>query len=107
MSAGATLVALHDLRLIVHASCEEASRLASEALDRELTWSEHWALRLHTLLCGSCRRMMRQLSQLRALVAKMPDSAQQKLRAELPQLSTERKQHMKQLLADAAQADPS
>jgi hypothetical protein len=90
--------------MIAQASCEEASRLASESQDRELTWKQRWALRVHLLLCGSCRRMMRQLESLRALMAHMPDTAQQELRTKLPQLSADRKLQIKQLLADADHA---
>lgn len=96
---------LHNLRILVNLSCEEASRLASESLDRPLTRSERWGLRFHTLLCRSCRHLLRQLQLLRTIAANAPDSAQHAVRAALPQLSLDRKQHIKQLLSDAQQAD--
>jgi hypothetical protein len=98
---------LHNLRIMVSLSCEEASRLASESLDRELTRSERWGLSFHTLVCRSCHRLMRQLELLRAVAAKVPDSAQHTIRAALPQLSLDRKQRIKQLLSKAQQADQS
>jgi hypothetical protein len=96
---------LHDVRMIVHLSCEEASRLASAALDRDLSRSERWGLRLHTLICGSCRRMQRQLDVLRRLATSMPESARQQIRDAMPHLSADRKQQVKRLLSDASRAD--
>jgi hypothetical protein len=98
---------LHDMRIIISLSCDEASRLASESLDRQLTRSERWGLRFHTLACRSCHRLLRQLELLRAVAAKAPDSAHQAIRAVLPKLSSERKQRIKQLLTDARRADQS
>lgn len=46
-------------------SCQEASRLASQALDRSLSFSERVGLRLHQLICTGCRRFTRQLLQIR------------------------------------------
>jgi len=101
------LMALRDITMLVSLSCNKASHLASESLDRELSRNERWALRIHTLVCRNCRRMFAQLKMLRALVSKMPESAHQQLRAALTQLSTDRKQRIKQLLRDAGrtQAD--
>jgi Putative zinc-finger len=99
------LMALRNVKMLVSLSCEEASRLASDSLDRDLSKSERWALRLHTFFCGSCRRLVAQLKALRALASKMPESAHEQLRTALPQLSADRKQHIKQLLADARRAD--
>ena len=96
---------LRDIRMLVSLSCEEASRLASESLDRPLLRRERWALRGHTLVCRSCRRLIRQLTTMRALLSKMPQASQQQLRENLPQLSLDRKQQIKQLLRDARQAD--
>jgi hypothetical protein len=50
---------------------------------------------------------MRQLELLRAVAAKAPDSAHHAIRTALPQLSLDRKQHIKQLLSEARQADHS
>jgi hypothetical protein len=70
-------------------------------MDRELKWSERWALRFHTLLCRSCRRLLQQLKMLRGVAENMPESAQQHLHAALPHLSAERKRQIKQLLAES------
>ncbi len=94
-----------DVRKLVSLSCEEASRLASESLDRDLSRSERWALRLHGFMCRSCRQLMLQLAAMRALLSSMPQASQQQLRQNLPQLSVDRKQQIKQLLRDARQAE--
>ncbi len=39
--------------------CRQASHLASERLDRRLTWSEHVRLWLHLAMCGLCRSNVR------------------------------------------------
>lgn len=43
-------------------SCREATRLASESLDRRLSWRERLRLRMHFFLCEACtiarRRML-------------------------------------------------
>src|SRR5258708_1181160 len=47
-------------------SCKQAARLQSEALDRTLSASERFGLRVHLLLCKWCRRYGRHLSFLRS-----------------------------------------
>ena len=49
-------------------NCLQATRLASEALDRPLTRAEHWSLRLHLWMCPACRRFARQTRQLHQCV---------------------------------------
>ncbi len=44
------------------ASCKEASRLSSDALNRRLTLRERISLRTHLLMCEACRRFQRQLA---------------------------------------------
>lgn len=46
-------------------SCEESTRLMSEAMERPLSRAERLALRWHLLMCGACRRFERQLDWLR------------------------------------------
>lgn len=46
-------------------SCREASRLASESLDRRLRPAEQVELRLHLLMCRLCRAAFEQLKILR------------------------------------------
>ena len=50
-----------DLVRILTIRCEEASSLTSRELDEPLGRAETLALRGHTLVCRSCRRLRRQL----------------------------------------------
>ncbi|MFG0329044.1 MAG: zf-HC2 domain-containing protein [Phycisphaerales bacterium] len=50
---------------ILTASCDEAARLTSLSMERELEPSEWWALHGHTAICGGCRRFARNLQMLR------------------------------------------
>ena len=49
------------IKLILTLHCDESSRLVSESLDRQLSLSERWAVRLHRIGCWSCRRLAKQL----------------------------------------------
>ena len=53
-------------------SCKQASRLLSEAMDRELALTERLALRVHIAICTACKRVEKQLEVLRRAVAKLP-----------------------------------
>jgi hypothetical protein len=46
-------------------SCRETTRLASEALDRKLTFGERMGMGMHLLMCPLCRRARRMMSFLR------------------------------------------
>ena len=46
-------------------SCKEATRLMSQALERQLTLSERISLRLHQMICVGCRRVEGQFRFLR------------------------------------------
>jgi hypothetical protein len=52
-------------RLLHVISCKEASRLLSQAQDRELLWGERVKLRLHLALCDMCTRFSAQLRVMR------------------------------------------
>ncbi|MDZ4655951.1 MAG: zf-HC2 domain-containing protein [Bythopirellula sp.] len=90
---------------LVGITCREASRLASEALDRELSRRERWALRVHTFLCRSCRRFAKQAAILHEAAALMPAQLRQELFAETTRLSATRREKIKRLLADAATSE--
>jgi hypothetical protein len=96
---------LRDLRMILSLSCEEASRLTSDALDRELSRSERWALRLHRLVCSGCRRFKQQLDLIRSLLSKSPNSLQRAVSEQLPHLSADRRERIKQLLREATNTE--
>lgn len=42
-------------------SCKEVTRLASESLDRDLSFKEHVAMKLHLMMCRMCQRYSKQL----------------------------------------------
>ena len=86
-------------------SCREASRLASESLDRELTRRERWALRIHKCICHTCRRFAAQIGTMRDSVAKMPDNLRKQIFNKTSKLSTERRVQIKRLLAEASNTD--
>ena len=46
-------------------NCREASQLISQSLDRPLSWSERWQLKIHLWMCNACRRFKQQLNQLK------------------------------------------
>ena len=52
-------------------SCKEASRLLSQAMDRELPLWDRARLRLHLMLCDACNNFNRQVRFLRRAVAQL------------------------------------
>lgn len=46
-------------------NCKEASQLISQSLDRPLSWSERWQLKIHLWMCDACGRFKQQLNQLK------------------------------------------
>ncbi|RMH62910.1 MAG: zf-HC2 domain-containing protein [Zetaproteobacteria bacterium] len=68
-----------------HFSCLEATRLASDALERRLTPMERLRLRLHLMMCAMCRRCVEQFKLIHALAAQntdtptLPENARQRI----------------------------
>ena len=52
-------------------SCKEASRLLSQAMDRELPLWDRTRLRLHLMQCDACNNFERQVRFLRRAVAQL------------------------------------
>lgn len=48
-------------------SCKDATRLCSDALERELSLRERLSLRMHLAMCAGCTRFEEQLAVLRTL----------------------------------------
>jgi hypothetical protein len=71
-------------------SCRQVRDEASALVDGEWPWTSTLALRMHLLLCNSCRRFVRQLRLLvstlgaRQTVARLPSSTTEKILAALP-----------------------
>ena len=57
------------IRRLFTLKCEESTQLVSKSLDADLTCGERLAVRLHALICRSCRRFARQVHFLRTVVA--------------------------------------
>lgn len=56
---------ISNIKMILTLKCDESAELLSKQQDVSLTPSERWALRLHLLICRSCRRYRHQLDFLR------------------------------------------
>lgn len=46
-------------------TCQQVTRLLSEAQDRELSWREKMPLKLHLLMCAGCDHFRQQMDFLR------------------------------------------
>ena len=56
-------------------TCKQASRLISLGLDRELSFTQRMALRLHLSLCQACTRVKAQFDFLRRATSSYSDAA--------------------------------
>ncbi len=52
-------------------SCKEASRLASQGLDRRLGFAERVSLRVHLAICRGCRSVADEMAFLRKALARL------------------------------------
>ncbi len=48
-------------KLLLTLHCEESTELMSIERERDLSWIERWAVRMHSVACRQCRRFQRQL----------------------------------------------
>ncbi|MEJ2453577.1 MAG: zf-HC2 domain-containing protein [Candidatus Thiodiazotropha sp.] len=46
-------------------NCKQATQLMSQEMDRELSWHERLALKLHVLMCDGCANFRNQMAFLR------------------------------------------
>lgn len=85
-------------------TCKEASFLASKKLDGKLSFAETIQFKLHTLLCGFCRRYAAEISKLHTMMKKAGKSSDSILpdSVKLPEESRER---IKQCLDKASSVD--
>ena len=51
--------------------CKHATRLASQAMEKQLTFRQRVALRFHLLMCDACTPFTRQLHLLRTAVGQL------------------------------------
>jgi len=54
-------------------TCKEATRLASQGLDRKLGFLDRLALRLHLAICRGCANAARQMQFLRKAIARLAE----------------------------------
>lgn len=80
-------------------NCRHVSSLLSQEQDKSCTPTRPWALRIHLLMCGSCRRYAQQLGWLRQTMQKIPAEenvgaltlpARERIRARLKQNGPDR-----------------
>jgi hypothetical protein len=96
----------HHHRVSIFAlSCREASQFISASQDRVLTRRERWALKIHTWLCGACRRFSAHLIFMREAVARLPAELRSELLTGTVHLSPARRDQIKRLLANAAASE--
>lgn len=81
-------------------TCLEATRLASEALDHPLSWSQRIRLQLHLLICSACRSFARQLRWLQQAGVEYTDRAD--LHADNASLSDEARKRIQAALDQEA-----
>ncbi|MHC4948717.1 MAG: zf-HC2 domain-containing protein [Planctomycetota bacterium] len=67
MSVGSSVIRIFTLR------CRDATALLSAAQDDSLGRLDRWAVRLHLLVCGPCRRYRRHLRGLRDVARRALD----------------------------------
>ena len=91
-----------NIKKLLTLNCEDAARLLSNRQDSELTRGERWGLKMHLLICRSCRRYKGQLGFMRRLFTTLkndPNAAPPDLR-----MSDEKLDQIKKILQDK---DPS
>ncbi len=59
-------------------TCKEATRLASQGLDRKLGFLDRVALRLHLAICKGCTNAARQMEFLRRAIARLGEDADER-----------------------------
>jgi hypothetical protein len=80
-------------------SCRETTRLASEALDRKLTFGERMGMAMHLLMCPLCRRARRMMLFLREVLRRRWTALQTETASRAgPTLSSEARQRIRRAL---------
>ena len=92
---------LPDVRLILYCQCEQSSLLVSDSLDRRLTFSERWAMRLHHMVCSRCHLVARELRRLHAVLSEVPEAVRKAIWRRTCELSPAAKRQ----IADAMRRD--
>ena len=77
-------------------SCRKATRLMSEARERELTRRERWGLFWHVLICGMCREADLQITGLEETLRSYPEAMAAARGHSLFDLSVETKERLQE-----------
>ena len=74
-------------------TCKDLSRLASEAMDRDLSWWERVCMKMHLWVCKNCQRYVKHLAFLRKAAGEagevtsqsptMPDDVRERMKKAL------------------------
>ena len=71
-------------------SCKQTSQIISQSLDRPLTMREHFALKLHLLICKYCKRFSQQVQTLHVAINTMVSSIESNNSIEMPSVAKKR-----------------
>ncbi len=82
-------------------TCDQATKLLSDAEERKLSRRERFGLRFHVLICKSCRRFRDHLRLLRRLLTDATPKMLASVYASDATLSESRRQQIKRLLLKA------
>jgi len=83
--------------------CREASRLVSDAGERDLTLAERFRLRLHLMMCNPCSNHVANLGVLERVFAAMRRQADESA----PCLTEQDRQRIRQYLQERIESDPA
>jgi predicted anti-sigma-YlaC factor YlaD len=53
-------------------SCKELTEVATDYLERDLSWHKQLSVRVHLWMCGYCRRYLDQMRKVIALLRRLP-----------------------------------
>ncbi len=81
-------------------SCQQASQLVSESMDRPLRLRERVTLRMHLLMCSFCTRFSRQLRFLHRATIQFRQTVPEPSPAPEVTLSVEAKQRISRVLSE-------
>jgi predicted anti-sigma-YlaC factor YlaD len=56
-------------------SCKQVTRLVSQGLEREMSFTERVRLRVHLAICDGCTNFSQQIAFLRKATAKLADES--------------------------------
>ncbi len=79
-------------------SCQDMSRLLSDAMDRSLPWHTRLRMSWHLRVCLLCRRYQQQLTLLRHVFRKSATKLDEDDRVNVPGLSPEAKARIQRAL---------